>query len=232
MSAFFGRRLLRRLLPKPLALRLRQEWLARRIAAGGGHLESEIHLLPALIKSSDVCWDIGANAGMYAVAMAKLAREVIAFEPVPHNFSTLRQAVHLAGLSNVRLETIALSDSAGHARFSVPVDQGFYGGFYMAAFHEQGEFEVVTDTIDHLVVRGFPEPDFIKCDVEGAEIRVIEGARGVIARRKPVWLLETFDADVLRRMRSLGYAAHVRTGENTLVAVDGLREGYRNYILS
>jgi len=178
-----------------------------------------------------VCWDIGANAGMYTIAMAKLAREVIAFEPVPHNMRTLRQAVRLSALSNVRLETIAVSDSSGRARFSVPVDQGFYGGYYMAAFHEHGELEVVTDTIDHLVVRGFPEPDFIKCDVEGAEIRVIEGARGVIARRKPVWLLETFDGAVLQRMRALGYAAHIRTGENTLVAVEGLREGYRNYIL-
>ena len=231
MAAFLGRRLLRHLLPKPLALRLRQEFLARRIAAGGGHLESEIHVLPALIKPGSVCWDIGANAGIYTIAMAKLASEVIALEPVPHNVSTLRQAVALARLSNVRLETIAVSDSAGHARFSVPVDQGFYGGFYMAAFHEEGELEVVTDTVDHLVVRGFREPDFIKCDVEGAEIRVIEGARGVIARRKPVWLIETFDAAVLERMRGLGYAAHIRTGENTLVAVDGLREGYRNYIL-
>jgi FkbM family methyltransferase len=164
--------------------------------------------------------------------MAKLAREVVAFEPVPHNFSTLRQAVGLARLSNVRLETIAVSDAAGHARFSVPVDQGFYGGFYMAAFHDHGELEVETDTVDRLVTRGFPEPDFIKCDVEGAEIRVIEGAKAVIARRKPVWLLETFDAAVLHRMQSLGYAAHVRTSENALIVVDGLREGYRNYILS
>jgi len=231
MEPFPGRRLLRALLPKSVALRLRQEWIARQIAKGGGHLEADIFLLPQLVKPTDVCWDIGANAGMYTVALSKLARAVVAFEPVPHNFATLREVKRLAKLPNVELHQLAISDAKGHARFSVPVNQGFYGGYYMAAFHDQGELEVETETIDSLVSQGAVEPDFIKCDVEGAEIRVVEGARQLILRRPPIWLLETFDSNVLSLLESLGYTAFVRASDNTLTEAEGLRIDCRNYIL-
>jgi FkbM family methyltransferase len=230
MKPWLGRRILRALLPKSAALRLRQEWIARQIARGGSHLEAEVFILPQLVQRTDVCWDIGANAGMYTVALSKLARKVIAFEPVPHNFSTLQQATKLAGLPNVELHRMAISDQRGRARFSVPVDQGFYGGYYMAGFHEQGELEVEADTIDGLIAKGFEEPDFIKCDVEGAEARVIRGAKALIARRRPIWLLESLDGSALSLMESMGYAAHVRTADNTLARVSASRTDVRNYI--
>ena len=230
MKPWLGRRILRALLPKGAALRLRQEWIARQIAKGGGHLENEIFILPQLVQSTDVCWDIGANAGMYTVALSKLARKVIAFEPVPHNFSTLQQATTLAGLPNVELHRLAISDRPGRARFSVPVDQGFYGGYYMAALHDEGELEVEADTIDGLIAKGFAEPHFIKCDVEGAEARVVNGAKALIARRPPIWLLESLDGGVLPLMESLGYTAHVRTADNTLTRVSASRPDVRNYI--
>jgi FkbM family methyltransferase len=225
-----GRRILRAILPKSIALRLRQEWIARRVAGGKAHIENEVTLLPQFVGSSSVCWDIGANVGMYTVALSPLARRVIAFEPVPHSLGTLRQVIRLAGLKNVDVHALALSDATGTARFSVPVNQGFYGGYYIAAFHDQGELEVRTSSIDALIRDGLPEPDFIKCDVEGAETQVINGARGLLSRARPVWLLETFEPSVLPLMESLGYAAHIRTPDNTLARVSAVRDDCRNYI--
>jgi FkbM family methyltransferase len=229
MKPWLGRRILRRLLPKPLALRLRQEWLARQVAGGKGHREGEIDLLPQLVTPDSICWDIGANTGTYTIAMSRLAAKVIAFEPVPHSFATVREVVGLARLQNVELHTVAMSDVRGHARFSVP-SEGFYGGYYLASFDDAGELEVETDTIDGLIERGLPEPDFIKCDVEGAEKRVIAGARGLVARRRPIWLLETFDPSVLPLMESFGYTTHVRTAGNTLKRVSAFDERSRNYV--
>jgi FkbM family methyltransferase len=229
MKPWLGRRILRRVLPKSVALRLRQEWLARQVASGKGHREGEIELLPQLVKPDFVCWDIGANTGTYTIALSRLAARVIAFEPVPHSFATVRQVVALAHLRNVELHTLAMSDMKGRARFSVP-SEGFYGGYYLASFDDAGELEVETDTIDGLIGRGVPEPDFIKCDVEGAEKRVIAGARGLLARRTPGWLLETFDPTVLPLMESFGYATHVRTAGNTLKRVSAFDERSRNYV--
>ena len=83
-----GRRLLRALLPVPVALFARRPWLARRVAAGKGYREHDVELLPLLVKRTDVCWDIGANSGTYTVPLATLCSQAFAFEPVPHNLDS------------------------------------------------------------------------------------------------------------------------------------------------
>ena len=159
----------------------RNGWPVRSRAARG--IAKAIELLPQLVKPTFICWDIGANTGTYTIALSRLAAKVITFERVPHSFATVREVVALARLQNVELHTLAMSDARGRARFSVP-SEGFYGGYYLASFDAAGELEVETDAIDGLIARGLPEPDFIKCDVEGAEKRVIDGARGLRARRQ------------------------------------------------
>jgi FkbM family methyltransferase len=221
------RRAMRRLLPQPLALRLRREWLSRRIAAGKGHVENDIPLLRHYVKPTDICWDVGANSGIYALHLSRLAAKVFAFEPVPHNFQILQEVTARAHLDNVVTRQLALSDTVGRSRMAVPVE-GFYGGFYLAGFDDDGPLEVATSTIDALIADGVPEPDFIKCDVEGAEGLVIAGARQLLARRRPSWLLETFRDDIVPLMRSLGYSAHTRDADNRLVEVSA-RVHERNY---
>ena len=223
-----ARRLLRRLLPQRVALRLRREWLARQVASGQGpQFEDDIPLLETFVKPTDVCWDIGANAGTYTLHLSRLAAHGFAFEPVPHSFDILRDVTARAHLNNVVARSLALSDKVGRAKMALPVE-GFYGGFYMASLDTDGPLEVATSTIDALVAEGVPEPDFIKCDVEGAEDLVLDGARELLARRPPIWLLETFRDDIVQRMRSLGYSAHSRNIRNDLVEVTS-RAHERNY---
>ena len=222
------RRALRAVLPVPIALFFRRQWLARRVARGKGYHEADVDRLPGLVKNTDICWDIGANSGTYALPLARLAAKVFAFEPVPHNLDILRLAVRLSGADNIVIKDIALSDTNGTARMTVPAE-GFYGGFYLAQFDDRGTLPVTMATIDSLIEGGLPAPDFIKCDVEGAEDRVIAGARTLIAERHPIWLLETFEERILTLMRSLGYAAHVHLEDGRLVPV-AARTNARNYV--
>ena len=223
-----ARRLLRRLLPQKVALRLRREWLARQVASGKGpQFEGDIPLLKTFVKPTDICWDIGANAGTYTLHLSRLAAQVFAFEPVPHSFDILRDVIKHAQLTNVVARSLALSDKVGRAQMAIPVE-GFYGGFYLASLDAGGSLDVATSTIDALIAEGVPEPDFIKCDVEGAEHLVLDGARSLLARRHPIWLLETFREDIVSRMLSLGYKAHSRDSRNRLVEVTGLVHE-RNY---
>lgn len=222
------RRALRAMLPRALALRLRREWLARRVVNGRGYREGDVEFLPQLLKPTDICWDIGANSGTYTAPMSRLAAKVFAFEPVPHNFEILEAVTRLGRLHNVAARRIAISDASGTARMSIPTE-GFYGGYYMAALDAAGALEVQTATIDGLIAEGVPEPDFIKCDVEGAEARVVNGARSLIARRHPVWLLETFEDAVLTLMESLGYSTHVHLEDGRIVRVRARTEA-RNYL--
>jgi len=223
----FLRRWLRRLLPKRVSLWLRREWLGRRVGAGKGDFEDDVPLLKDYVRHTDVCWDIGANNGTYTLHLSRLASKVFAFEPVPHNRTILQDVKRRAGLANVVISPMALSDRTGRARMTVPVE-GFYGGFYLARLDAEGELDVEMSTIDALIASGTPEPDFIKCDVEGVETQVIAGARELIARRPPIWLLETFEDEVVELMRSLGYSAYVRNSDQQLVETTR-RVHERNY---
>jgi FkbM family methyltransferase len=211
-----------------IALRARREWLARRVVKGKGYKEGDVELLPRLLKPTDICWDIGANAGTYTVPMSRLAARVYAFEPIQHSFEILETVKRLGHLKNVSTHQIAISNTNGTARMRIPVD-GFYGGYYLAAFDSRGTLEVQTRTIDGLIGDGLPEPDLIKCDVEGAEVLVLEGARALIARRHPIWLLETFEDSVLRLMESLGYSTYVHAEDGRLLKVAARTEA-RNYL--
>ena len=165
--------------------------------------------------------------GLYTLHLSRLTSQVFAFEPISHNVDILRDVVRRADLRNVRISRIALSDRVGNARMTVPVN-GFYGGFYLAQLAEDGELDVELSTVDTLISAGVPEPDFIKCDVEGAELRVLAGARTLIERRHPVWLLETFENDAVDLLRSWGYSAFVRDQQHRLVEVKA-RVHERNY---
>jgi FkbM family methyltransferase len=225
-----GRRLLRRLLPAPLALALRRDWLVRRVLSGRG-AEGEVQLLPKYVGPAHVCWDIGANAGMYTLPLARLAAQVIAFEPIPHNFEILELVKARGRLDNVTLRHEAIADAAGPARMAIPTE-GFYGGFYVAALDDGGDVAVAKASIDGLIASGVPSPDFIKCDVEGAETQVIDGARALIAGRHPIWLLETFEDHVVPLMISLGYAAYVHVGGGRVEAVAARDARHRNYLFA
>ncbi len=204
MTAMYGRIALRKVLPRRLALGLRREWLVRQVVAGRAYVETDIAVLPQFVGPTDICWDIGANSGTYTVALSRLAARVCAFEPVPHNLQILERVVRRARLRNVTISASAVGDVTGAARMTVPTE-GFYGGYYMAALAPAGELSVPMTTIDQLIADGWPEPTFIKCDVEGAETRVVSGARSLIERRRPIWLIETFEDDLIPLMQSYGY---------------------------
>ena len=57
---------------------------------------------------------------------------------------------------------------------------------------------------------------------------MIAGARELMTRRPPIWLLETFEDEVVELLRSLGYAAFVRNSDQQLVEVK-TRVHERNY---
>ena len=228
--AYPFRSALRRLLPRPIALALRKEWLARQVAGGRGYVETDVGYLPRFVSSTDVCWDIGASSGTYAVALGRCAGTVHAFEPVAHSRAVLARTIALSRLANVHIHHEAVADRVGRARITVPVD-GFYGGFYRARLDEAGDQEVAVTTIDRLIADGVPAPDFIKCDVEGAERQVIEGARGLLGRARPIWLLETFEEGPLTTLRSLGYRAYVLGPEGPPIEVEERVPSARNYWL-
>jgi len=157
------------------------------------------------VSEGDVVFDIGANLGVHTALLSRLAGaagRVFAFEPNPELQPTL--ALTIAGMPNASLCRYALSDDDGQTTFFVPNDHAM-GSLSdwtatepMAELRERlalGKARAITvqqQRIDDLVANGIlPQPDFIKCDVEGAELKVFRGAMNTLNRTDaPVILFE------------------------------------------
>jgi FkbM family methyltransferase len=172
------------------------------------HYESEAEALPQLVTTGMTCFDIGANYGHYSRLLSPIVGEsggIYAFEPSAITCQGLRNARFLLRLRNVHITQCALADAPGALALTIPVKRN--GGLGVALAHlgdaadrRPGLAETVAvNTLDGFMrERGVAACDFIKCDVEGAELRVLEGGLDTIGRFRPTMLLE-IDASYLRR---------------------------------
>jgi FkbM family methyltransferase len=152
-----------------------------------------------------VVYDVGANAGYYALLASRLVGprgRVVAFEPEPRNAAFLREHVRLNDAANVEVVEAAAGDTAGERGFA-------RRGTGRGRLDERGELRVRVVRLDDCIAGGMPTPSLIKIDVEGGELAVLEGAAQLLAGTRPVLLLSTHARAVhdacCRRLRELGY---------------------------
>jgi FkbM family methyltransferase len=152
----------------------------------------EQEVMGRLVRPGEVAFDVGANFGQHCPLLAQLVGprgRLVAFEPNSSSRRALFRTVSQRG--NGRLLHYALSDEVGRRPFFLPADRT------MASLRNWtgDRAKVITCQLvplDALVDRGeVPRPDFIKCDVEGAELRVFRGARRTLDRADaPILLYE------------------------------------------
>lgn len=132
----------------------------RTVTRTRGRFESEFRELSSMvesIQSDDVVYDIGANVGLYTLFAAKAcpSGEVIAFEPYPPNAELLKQDIKRNNLQNVSVIEVALSDTTGTTRFSVPEQSSFGIGTPSISTDASGNtIEIQMTTVDRLIDGG------------------------------------------------------------------------------
>jgi FkbM family methyltransferase len=229
---FRGKGRLRRRLPVPdngervvsfpggMRLRLDLRESLQRDFLFGLYDQRELALMRRFLEPGGDMVDVGAHVGMYAVAAGLVLRgrgRVLAFEPNPEARRQLQQNLELNACDNVEVLPVAVAAQAGEALLHVPAtrDPSFssLGG---GRFAEGEPVRVPTTTLDEAVMSRGLSPAFVKIDVEGAELGVLDGAERTFAER-PVLLAEVGDASagaVEERLHALGYEAYQvrRTG--------------------
>jgi FkbM family methyltransferase len=153
------------------------------------------------LKPGDVFYDIGANMGFFSLIAGRLAGptgQVCAFEPHPRNASMVADNARLNGMAQMQVFPVAIGNSA---RRDVLQMTDWDGGGALAGY-AVGPDESITRTevqvlpLDVLIAeKALPLPTFVKIDVEGAEMEVIDGMADTIARCRPVLLYEIDDGD-------------------------------------
>jgi len=158
----------------------------------GTYEPEQTALFCRLIAPGQTVFDVGAAAGYYTLLSAQLlgtGGRVVACEPEPKNFRFLRQ--HVAGnrLQNVTLLPRAVGAESGSARFGGGTGTG------TGRLTGAGQLIVAVERLDDLATEQKCSPDFIKIDVEGAELDVLRGGEATIRRSRPTIFLSTHEGD-------------------------------------
>lgn len=128
-------------------------------------------------KRGDTILDIGAGVGTELLAFSKMvgaSGRVIAIEADPTAYRCLEKLCRLMRLDNVTLVRSAVGDFEGLSRFTQ--DAGGAITNALAVDPLSGAIEVPVTTLDLLIKKlGLESVDFLKMNIEGAEVPALKG---------------------------------------------------------
>lgn len=180
-----------------------------------------------LIKKEGIILDIGANIGLMTVTLAKKfpKSKIFAFEPIPDNSAVLNKNINGFKLQNTKSFSFALGDREGCIDMVMPEVNSVKMQGLCHVLDEsipkksQGETFCMPvhrlDDVEDIINRKEPVVG-IKMDVEHFEWAVLEGAKELLSKDKPIIYCELGDNEnrtkCFKILNDLGY--------NTYVAID------------
>ncbi len=218
------------------------------------YVESEIRGLRQVVGPGSVCIDVGAAAGLYTLALSRLCGgngRVHSVEPLPFANFLLARLLSAGEAVNVCRHAVALGAEPGRdlmqvplGRFGLVTGRSFLDGSAAGPdpnveFANQVSVAVTVDTLDALCRReGVDRLDFVKIDVEGAELQVLEGGKEVVDALRPAMLVEIEARHTARYQRTpdevigwmfdRGYTMH--TWQGRWQPASSIDPGTRNYL--
>ena len=171
----------------------------------------DIYFLSNLVRPGDYCIDIGAHLGYFTVELSRLTGNgghVYAIEPMSKFFNTLKGVIEKRKTGNVTLYQYAMGGDSGFVDMGIPkvnnVKKFAYARVMQTStFLEYVESEKVKNVYGDDLFRDLPRVDFIKCDVEGLELAVIQTFLNIVGKYKPILLCELGDPKERKRLMDL-----------------------------
>jgi FkbM family methyltransferase len=152
----------------------------------GERLDQVIRML---VRESSNCIDVGCHLGSVLSLLVKLAPRGrhMAFEPIPWKANRLANK-----FPGVDVRQMAVGDSSGEVTFHIDLETSGYSGLRTAVSRigHTRDLTVPCVRLDELV-SSERAIDFIKIDVEGAELLVLRGSREFIRRDRPPIVFES-----------------------------------------
>jgi FkbM family methyltransferase len=212
----------------------------------GNWSEPELDLLPMGLRAGETAIDIGANYGLYAYHMSRAvgpAGKVYSFEPIPFTARTFRLIQRgLRFGDNVELVNKGCGEKGGRVSFTVPVlgtgaisagqvhmgrnDERSGKEKYVSGEAKSVDCEVVA--LDEFLPR-VRDLALLKCDIEGADLFAMRGARKLLETHHPTviieitpWFLDGFGltvSDVTDFFAGLGYRLYRYEAKRLVPAV-------------
>jgi len=204
--------------------------------------EKDFFQFMGLIPEGTAVLDIGANIGIMTVHLAGIKDSMVySFEPMPNNIEAFNRIVRYFKLKNVKLFEVALGNSEGTAEMVMPVISAVRMQGLSHVVHEsipennEGErFRVPLRMLDNMQeLEAGRRISAIKIDVENFEFFVLDGAKKLIAKHRPVVYAELWDNEnrynCFGLFNSLNYRTYVAVNDQ-LVLFDPSHHMKQNFI--
>jgi FkbM family methyltransferase len=145
-----------------------------------GRWEDEIASHVRHLGPGDLFVDVGANVGYFSLLAASRGADVIAFEPDPECCVQLDANALINGYA-IDARRLAISDEKGESTLYLAPAENRGGSSLKTG--KGPSLPVPTDTLDAQL--DGRKPTLVKIDVEGAEVRVLRGARALLSSNAP-----------------------------------------------
>ena len=186
------------------------------------------HAVQQRLHGGMTFYDLGANIGFFSLMAARLvgpSGRVVSFEADPEIAARLRENLAYNNFSHAAVEEKAVWSEPTTVRFAridsnTSPDRGL-GHVSTADSPDANTISVEAVPLDQYVL-SHPAPDFLKCDVEGAEVAVFQGAERLLREKHPILLVEMHSPENHRalsgKFSQLGYACS-NLDENHVLAL-------------
>lgn len=189
----------------------------------GAYEPDERAFIVSHLRAGDVALDVGANIGFFSILMAAQvgpAGHVYSFEPLNRNAALLERSVAENRFqTRVTVTRAAVAEAQGTLELISPRVTNNWGGAYLRTDSSEvpADHELLSVPIVTLDTCALRRPvRLIKLDAEGAEMRVLRGAKAILQQDRPVILVELNQqqlasvsrcsaSDVINEMVRLGY---------------------------
>lgn len=213
-------------------------------AVGIEHIEPEMLDFLDSLEENAVFYDIGASNGIFSVYAMQKGLKVFAFEPEIQNFSLLginsylnsKTIKHQAKIFNIAISDcnemgdmyIAKFEAGGHMKILDKAQKVGEKDDFIPDFVQN----ILKFTLDELINKyKLPSPEYIKIDVDGAELPVINGARDTLSNKllKRIFIeLEEEKPEseiIINKLKSYGFSIKSKTQVQNYI-------GLQNYIFT
>ena len=225
----------------------------------GSKLEPEVPFMDRFLSPAANCVHVGASDGRHSLYMARRVPRgrVHCVEASPYTLGVLKWVRLFLGIRNLVLHNLAIGSEDGDMTLVTPIKPNRHRGRAFAFISDRPVAQVSTGsdadfigfenqpvrvrTLDSFCVeQGIQQIDFLRCDIEGAEILMLDGGEATIARHRPIIMLEVHpiflaerfgrSADELwQRLTNLDYDMFYLNDERLVKANAFFHEKWRDY---
>lgn len=192
---------------------------------GRGAFDSDlIALAEGFVGAKTVAWDIGANVGVFTFAAAAMATEgvIVSAEADAWLATIVRRSTRLPMNADrdIRVIPVAVSDEDGVGSFLIAKRGRASNALEQTKGRSQmggvRERQMVPTLRLDTILASLPAPDFVKVDVEGAELGVVRGAERLIREVRPIFYIEVGPStsdEVFALFKAAGYRGFAPDGQ-------------------